>query len=134
MPCIFCNNTDYKSGAPHVIMNDNIICSSCAIEITRGLLSIDVGTNSILSVACLLELYRRKRKALPKSLRDKIIKKYKGVCQNCRCDDPRKLSIDHIKPFSRGGPDTETNLTVLCRSCNSKKGAKLLSEVSYQMD
>lgn len=35
------------------------------------------------------------------------------------------LSLDHIHPHSRGGSDQPENLQTLCRSCNSKKGARL---------
>ena len=31
------------------------------------------------------------------------------------------LTIDHIKPRRRGGPDVLSNLRVLCRKCNSSK-------------
>ena len=32
-----------------------------------------------------------------------------------------KLTIDHIRPRSRGGTDDPSNLQVLCRKCNSSK-------------
>jgi hypothetical protein len=72
-----------------------------------------------------LEKCRRKRPAIPKELRNQILKKYKHCCLTCGETDARKLSIDHIIPYSRGGSDEVKNLRVLCRSCNSKKGAKL---------
>lgn len=34
------------------------------------------------------------------------------------------LSIDHIKPKSKGGTDDPMNLRVLCTTCNSAKGTK----------
>jgi 5-methylcytosine-specific restriction endonuclease McrA len=34
-------------------------------------------------------------------------------------------TIDHIIPVSRGGTNDVDNLRLLCRSCNSKKGARL---------
>lgn len=40
-----------------------------------------------------------------------------------RCGSTEHLSLDHIVPWSRCGPDTVGNLQTLCRSCNSKKGA-----------
>jgi 5-methylcytosine-specific restriction endonuclease McrA len=44
-------------------------------------------------------------------------------CQNCGATDD--LTIDHkITPYSLGGSSTDpSNLQILCRSCNSSKGA-----------
>ena len=42
------------------------------------------------------------------------------LCSSCGSLDD--LTIDHIKPLSRGGTNTLDNLTPLCRSCNSSKG------------
>lgn len=41
------------------------------------------------------------------------------------CSATEDLTLDHIYPWSLGGPDTVENLRVLCRSCNSRKGAKV---------
>lgn len=40
------------------------------------------------------------------------------------CGTPDDLSLDHIIPWSIGGPDTEDNLQTLCRPHNSSKGAR----------
>lgn len=45
---------------------------------------------------------------------------------NClHCGTNENLSLDHIHPYSRGGEDTLRNLQTLCRSCNSRKGARV---------
>lgn len=42
------------------------------------------------------------------------------------CGSRKRLTLDHVYPWSLGGPDTEDNLQTLCRSCNSRKGARIL--------
>jgi hypothetical protein len=49
----------------------------------------------------------------------------KRRCRKCK----RPLSwenytLDHIKPYSLGGPTRLSNASLLCRSCNSRKGAR----------
>lgn len=39
-----------------------------------------------------------------------------------KCGTEERLSIDHIKPRSRGGSNEDNNLQVLCLYCNSGKG------------
>jgi 5-methylcytosine-specific restriction endonuclease McrA len=36
--------------------------------------------------------------------------------------DAEKLTIDHIKPRSKGGKNTWFNLVTACKKCNQKKG------------
>lgn len=46
-----------------------------------------------------------------------------GACK--LCNSTSNLEIDHIFPRSRGGKSEKNNLQVLCKSCNSSKGAKI---------
>jgi 5-methylcytosine-specific restriction endonuclease McrA len=39
------------------------------------------------------------------------------------CGAGEDLTVDHIIPVARGGNHERTNLRVLCRRCNSSKGA-----------
>lgn len=41
------------------------------------------------------------------------------------CGTRENLSVDHIHPVSKGGTNNMDNLQTLCRSCNSRKGAKV---------
>ncbi len=63
------------------------------------------------------------------SLRWKVLMR-----DNCRCvacgrpparGDDVHLEVDHVIPWSRGGQNTESNLRVLCSSCNLGKGVRL---------
>lgn len=52
------------------------------------------------------------------------------ISQNQGCSYCGKLceTVDHIVPLNRGGDNQRDNLTPACRSCNSSKGDRLLSE------
>lgn len=52
---------------------------------------------------------------------------FAGRCAYCG-EIPARLSRDHVIPVSAGGAHTYTNIVPACQSCNSKKGARLLSE------
>jgi|WetSurMetagenome_2_1015567.scaffolds.fasta_scaffold74657_3 hypothetical protein len=49
-----------------------------------------------------------------------------GECIYCGAKED--LTTEHILPRSCGGPDTPENAIRVCKSCNSKKGAKRLYE------
>lgn len=48
------------------------------------------------------------------------------TCERCciYCGSEDNLSLDHIIPLSKGGPDIISNQVYACRSCNSSKGDK----------
>ena len=50
----------------------------------------------------------------------------KDVC--IYCGSKRDLTLEHILPRSRGGPDITDNAVWVCRKCNSSKGSKRLYE------
>lgn len=66
------------------------------------------------------------RKQMTKELRDRIAKRDNYTCQMCGkyMPDGFGLEIDHIIPIKRGGKTVESNLQVLCLTCNRKKAAK----------
>jgi hypothetical protein len=41
-----------------------------------------------------------------------------------RCGSTRRLTADHIIPFSKDGEHTIENLRTLCQTCNSSRGAR----------
>lgn len=42
--------------------------------------------------------------------------------------DPFEITLDHVKCRSNGGNNHESNLITACRSCNSARGDKKISE------
>lgn len=60
------------------------------------------------------------RKAIPDHVKAAVFARDKHRCR--RCNTIGDLTLDHIHPWSLGGPDTVDNLQVLCRPCNSSKG------------
>lgn len=49
-----------------------------------------------------------------------------GRCKFCGRNDWTEL--DHVVPWSAGGPDDSTNLRVLCRGCNQRRSNRRLIE------
>ena len=74
----------------------------------------------------LLDLFTSKKVRstyLNKEIKKEVLEKYKHTCQKCGSKD--RLEIDHIIPVSKGGRDCISNLQILCKTCNVKKGNSL---------
>jgi 5-methylcytosine-specific restriction endonuclease McrA len=52
--------------------------------------------------------------------RQNIFRRDNYECQYC--GTRKELTIDHVIPRARKGPDTWTNLVAACKRCNAKKG------------
>ena len=72
-----------------------------------------------------LSRFHRWRNRVPISakLRARVYERDGHACVHCGATEP--LSIDHIVPWSKGGPDVFENFQTLCRPCNSRKGARV---------
>jgi 5-methylcytosine-specific restriction endonuclease McrA len=55
----------------------------------------------------------------------------KHRCQYC--GSARHLTVDHVVPRSKGGPDTWDNLVTSCAPCNRKKGDRPLHVAGLQL-
>ena len=49
-------------------------------------------------------------------------------CYTYRAGDFQHLTVDHVKPRSKGGSNHHSNLVTACRSCNSSLQAKPLKQ------
>jgi 5-methylcytosine-specific restriction endonuclease McrA len=80
---------------------------------------------------------RRSQKAnvrFTKHQRKEILERDNYICQCCgiivhdeRINTPDKAHIDHILPLNADGSSELDNLQTLCRTCNTSKGAKAIS-------
>ena len=67
--------------------------------------------------------------------RRNIFKRDNHTCQYCGfvSKNPKKLTLDHVHPRSKGGGTQWTNLVTACPTCNSNKGSKTLKECDMQL-
>lgn len=72
------------------------------------------------------ETSKRERRYMNDSLRYDVLKRDGFKCKICGLSskDGAKLHVDHIKPVSKGGKTTLSNLQTLCDRCNKGKSNK----------
>ena len=56
---------------------------------------------------------------IPRDVRQRVWQRYGGRCAECGATT--YLEFDHIIPVAKGGSNTDANIQLLCRMCNSKK-------------
>lgn len=54
----------------------------------------------------------------------KLMADQKELCVYCKKNIKNKFHVDHIIPISRGGVHDDTNIQLLCPSCNLRKHDK----------
>lgn len=130
--CSICdrNINQDLTGEPYLIYKKNI-CYKCYLGIIPEIYNMsgkgDGGIIHIIFRECLYSSTNRAYRKLVsnyKKVFKKLLYKYKFSCLHCGEKNVKLLSIDHIKPVSKGGDDHISNLQILCRSCNSSKGNK----------
>jgi 5-methylcytosine-specific restriction endonuclease McrA len=68
------------------------------------------------------QLRAKARAHIPEGVRWTVWERDAFRCRHC--GKQRFLTLDHIVPVAKGGGDDLSNLQTLCRTCNSRKGAK----------
>jgi 5-methylcytosine-specific restriction endonuclease McrA len=62
--------------------------------------------------------------------RDEIRRRDKETCYLCnQFVSVHEMGLDHVVPLTSGGSHTPENVRIVHRTCNSKKGARLLGEI-----
>lgn len=74
--------------------------------------------------------------AVPKRLRDSVLKRDQYRCRYCGRGwaDGVLLTVDHVRPRAQGGTDAFDNCVAACHTCNSKKGARWVQPPSGAPD
>ncbi len=73
--------------------------------------------------------FRRRRVSLTKR---NVIDRDEGVCQYCGTTEG-KMTVDHVRPQSKGGRDLWENLVCCCKPCNSRKDSHDLRHVGMRL-
>jgi 5-methylcytosine-specific restriction endonuclease McrA len=63
--------------------------------------------------------------------RRNLLRRDGHACQYCGATD--RLTMDHVVPKSRGGPDTWENLVAACVPCNNRKGSRTPDEAGMAL-
>lgn len=67
-----------------------------------------------------IEVYRI---GISEEIRNRVYDRDGRKCVKCGATED--LCLDHKHPFSKGGKTEESNLQTMCRTCNSKKRARI---------
>jgi len=60
--------------------------------------------------------------------RENVFKRDNYECVYCGDDNKKSLTLDHVIPQSKGGPNTWDNLVTACKRCNGEKSDLTLEE------
>lgn len=60
--------------------------------------------------------------------RENIYKRDNYTCVYCGNENKKELTLDHVYPKSKGGPNSWSNLVTACKTCNNEKADMLVDE------
>lgn len=73
---------------------------------------------------------RRISRQIPRVTQFRVMKRENQICGSCgKSVKDEDIEFDHIIPWSKGGPSEESNIRLLCGSCNRKRGNSFESEM-----
>ena len=127
--CCTCNRI-IEDCEDYTEFRNKSICFECSIDLLAHISQYKDFGGWVWLIVTTIRLHRFKlySKKLPtvanyRKVFNELKSKYGAKC--AYCGNIEKLTIDHIIPRSKGGSDLTSNLQILCKSCNSRKGAKI---------
>lgn len=105
--------------------------SALAVSQTETLIERRIVARRARLLIAQFEEARKQSRRIPKDVRRAVLTRDGSRCVYCgACDD---LHIDHVHPWSRGGPSEVANLQTLCAPCNIRKGARSDAEARARL-
>lgn len=65
--------------------------------------------------------------------RENIFKRDDFECVYCGKNERKNLTLDHVIPQSKGGPNSWDNLVTACKKCNNEKASLTLEEYGKEI-
>lgn len=73
---------------------------------------------------------RRISRPIPRVTQFRVMKRENQICRSCgKSVQDEDIEFDHIIPWSKGGSSEESNIRLLCGSCNKTRGNNFESEL-----
>jgi hypothetical protein len=92
-----------------------------------------VSVNSIIAVKGPVHRFRREDGVPPLSNRELFLRD-RHMCMYCGGTfSAHQLTRDHVKPLSRGGEDSWSNIVAACKFCNTTKGSRSPEEAGMPL-
>lgn len=94
------------------------------------------GASQLFNLPKILRLFNRHQNLFTvKFSRQNVFWRDNFQCQYCLVKLPAsKLTLDHVIPQSKNGKTDWENVVACCAKCNSKKGDKLLKDISMKLN
>ncbi|MGI9295615.1 MAG: HNH endonuclease [Pseudomonadales bacterium] len=95
-----------------------------------------LGVRSVLELPSIVACHGKIRKVgfHPPLCNTWLFRRDQNTCLYCgKQFRPYELSRDHVRPKSRGGKDTWTNVVTACKRCNHHKGAHTPEEAGMEL-
>lgn len=132
--CVFCDHSwdDNLVGDRCMEFKGKVVCYSCTLDMLPAAYHSGGFLTHLIFTDLLKSNYNRKKRKVVSNYRTilkQLLHRYHFKC--AFCSGANNLTIDHIKPVKLGGTDDISNLQILCKSCNSKKGYKYSNELHH---